>query len=188
MKTLHVTKDIREKFCSHAAAITKLPRREIDKNGKKRTSDTWLQMIFEELRVAKYDGTWHKTRTKIQPSGELEGLLRQQIATALPIPADLVTFNEAVWYPPGGYHEWTDGVTSPGWHAQFIYAAQPDRSFMKTYHDGHFTTHFDKGFDFRMFYVTNPNRGEFRYWHTVYTEVDRVVVDFILRKRGRAAF
>lgn len=186
MKTLYLTKDIRDKFCSQAEAICRnAPKKEIPKYGEKKTSENWLQLIFEELRMARYDGSSETARVKIQPNMDLEQTLRQQISTALLVPSDWVVYNESFWYPAGGFQEWTDGSDDSGWHAQFVYAPQPERSFMSTYYDGQFTTYYDSGFDFRVFYVTNPNKEEHRYWRAVYSEVNRVVVDFKISRLSK---
>ena len=187
MKTLHTTKDVRDKFCEVAKKITQSKHSfQSDKNGKRRVSDGWLQSIFEEIRGGHYDESSVKYRVGIRPTPEVDAMLRQQIIYAANVPSNLITFCSAAWYPANGYEEWTCNHEEPGWHIQFVYASQPERSFLKTYDDGQLSTFFDSGFDFRMFYV--PRRGEGRLWQSVYSDVDRVVVDYRILNRGRDAF
>ena len=188
MKTLHTTKDIRDKFCAVAQKITEHKHQlQKSKNGSRLSSEGWLQSIFEEIRGGFYDESSMSSRVSIRPTPDVDSMLRQQITFAANVPSNLIAFNKAYWYPPQGFHEWTCDHENPGWHVQFIYASQPERSYLRVYDDSEgLGTYYDSGFDFRMFYV--PPRGQGRFWQAVHSEVDRIVVDYRILNRGPDSF
>lgn len=191
MRTLHVSKELRNAFSDASRSITRNDYGELEfpknvghlvsEKGLRETLKKRLESNFITNETVKYSPDVEDRNThvalKIKANPEVEAMIIEELASMLSRPKNYVKPLANYWLPPGGYTGWHSSPNFAGWRLYLTYADRPKESFMSWMEGGEVKTSYDSGFDLRMFYAGVDQE----FWHCSYAgRAHRVTVGFNL--------
>lgn len=190
MRTLHASKDLREKFCEAARNITtnSIPDFDLPPNVPHIVSESGLREVLTKRlktdfiadETVKYSGKSVEQSTharyRVETGKEIEQMLIEELASLVGCVPNRIKKQGAYWHPPGSYTQWNVKPNFPGWRVYFTYADRPNESFIRWMEEGDVRTSNDTGFDLRMFYAGGKSS---EFWSAIYAgKSHRLTVGF----------